>query len=58
LHENVKDYNAQKSQSILSISLGTAQFDPDFPISVDELLSKADGLMYGHKRRRWRGPEQ
>ena len=58
LHENVKDYNAQKSQRILSISLGTAQFDPESPISIDELLSKADGLMYGHKRRRWRGPEQ
>jgi diguanylate cyclase (GGDEF)-like protein len=54
LHENVKDYNAQRSQRILSISLGTAQFDPESPISIDELLSKADALMYVHKRRRWR----
>ena len=54
LHENVKDYNAQRSQRILSISLGTAQFDPESPISIDELLSKADALMYAHKRRRWR----
>ena len=51
LHENVKDYNAQRSQRILSISLGTAQFDPESPISIDELLSKADALMYVHKRR-------
>jgi diguanylate cyclase (GGDEF)-like protein len=58
LHENVKDYNAQKSERILSISLGTAQFDPESPISIDELLSKADGLMYAHKKRRWREPEQ
>jgi two-component system cell cycle response regulator len=54
LDENVKDYNAHRSQHILSISLGTAQFDPESPISIDELLSKADGLMYVHKRRRWR----
>ena len=55
LHENVKDYNAKRSQHILSISLGTAQFDPEYPISIDELLSKADALMYAQKRRRWRG---
>jgi len=58
LHENVKDYNAQRSERILSISLGTAQFDPESSISIDELLSKADALMYAHKSRRWRGPEQ
>jgi diguanylate cyclase (GGDEF)-like protein len=51
LHENVKDYNAQRSQRILSISLGTAQFDPESPISIDELLSKSDALMYAQKRR-------
>jgi diguanylate cyclase (GGDEF)-like protein len=54
LHENVKDHNAERSKPILSISLGTAQFDPESPISIDELLSKADALMYVHKRRRWR----
>jgi diguanylate cyclase (GGDEF)-like protein len=55
LHENVKDYNAKRSKPTLSISLGTAQFDPESPISIDELLSKADALMYVHKRRKWRG---
>ncbi len=55
LHENVRDYNAQRSKYTLSISLGTAQFDPEYPISIDELLSKADALMYAQKRRRWRG---
>jgi len=54
LHENVRDYNANRSQHILSISLGSAQFDPEYPISIDELLSKADGLMYAQKRRRWK----
>ena len=55
LHENVKDYNAKRSQHILSISLGTAHFDPEYPISIDELLAKADALMYAQKRRRWKG---
>ena len=52
LHENVKDYNVKRSQHILSISLGTVQFDPEYPISIDELLSKADALMYAQKRKR------
>jgi two-component system cell cycle response regulator len=55
LHENVKDYNVNRSQHTLSISLGTAQFDPEYPISIDELLYKADALMYTQKRRKWRG---
>jgi len=52
LHENVKDYNVKRSQHTLSISLGTAQFDPEHPISIDELLSKADALMYAQKRKK------
>jgi len=53
LHENLKDYNADGSRGyILSISVGTAQFDPEHPVSIDELLSKADALMYAQKRER------
>jgi diguanylate cyclase (GGDEF)-like protein len=53
LYENIKDYNVKGSQRyILSISVGTTQFDPKYPISIDELLSKADALMYAQKRRR------
>ena len=55
LHENVRDYNAKRSQHILSISLGTAYFDPEHPVSIDEFLAKADALMYAEKRRRQRG---
>ncbi|PIV24824.1 MAG: hypothetical protein COZ69_13505 [Deltaproteobacteria bacterium CG_4_8_14_3_um_filter_45_9] len=54
LYGNVKGYNAKRSQRILSISVGTAQFDPEYPISTDELLSKADASMYAQKRRRWK----
>jgi len=53
LYENIKDYNAKVSQDYkLSISVGGAQFDPEYPISIDELLSKADALMYAQKRKR------
>jgi diguanylate cyclase (GGDEF)-like protein len=51
LYENIKDYNAKRFRHYnLSISVGTAQFDPEYPISIDELLSKADALMYAQKR--------
>ena len=53
LDENLKDYNNQRSRSYpLSISVGTAQFDPEYPISIDELLSKADTSMYAQKRKK------
>jgi two-component system cell cycle response regulator len=53
LHENLKDYNDQKSRRYpLSISVGTAQFDPENPISIDELLSKADTSMYVQKQKK------
>jgi two-component system, cell cycle response regulator len=55
LYENIKDYNAKRSRRYtLSISVGTTQFDPKYPISIDELLSKADALMYAQKRRKWK----
>jgi len=53
LHENLKDYNDQRSRRYpLSVSVGTAQFDPEYPISIDELLSKADASMYAEKRKK------
>jgi diguanylate cyclase (GGDEF)-like protein len=55
LDENIRDYNAKVSQDYkLSISVGAAQFDPEYPISIDEFLSKADALMYAQKRRKWK----
>jgi diguanylate cyclase (GGDEF)-like protein len=53
LHENIRDYNAKVPQDYkLSVSVGAAQFDPEYPISIDQLLSKADALMYAQKRER------
>ena len=53
MYENIKDWNAKGSKSYnLSISVGAAPFDPENPTSIDELLSKADALMYAQKRKR------
>ena len=53
LYENIKDYNAKGLQRYkLSISVGAAQFDPENPISIDDLLSEADALMYAQKQKR------
>ena len=34
----------------LSLSVGTARFDPENPIPLDELITKADALMYEEKQ--------
>jgi diguanylate cyclase (GGDEF)-like protein len=34
----------------LSMSMGLATFDPDRPVSADDLLAEADRRMYEHKR--------
>ncbi len=53
LYENIEDYNAKVSQDYkLSVSVGAAHLDPQYPISIDQLLSKADALMYAQKRER------
>ena len=52
LYENIRDYNAKVPQDyVLSISVGAGRFDPEYPISIDKLLSKADTLMYAQKRK-------
>jgi len=53
LSENIKDHNAKQTRHYkLSVSVGVAQFDPENPISIDDLLSEADALMYAQKRKR------
>ncbi len=41
----VRDYN-------LSLSIGMVYYDPSTPSSLDELISRADSLMYEQKRRK------
>ena len=46
------DNTKSKRDYKLSISTGTAYFDPLSPCTIDELLSQADGMMYEQKRSR------
>jgi len=53
LRESLNLHNAHKGLSDpLSLSFGLARFDPDRPCSLDDLVARADALMYAHKRRR------
>ncbi|MFZ5651754.1 MAG: diguanylate cyclase [Bacillota bacterium] len=51
LKDNIDAYGAQENRLYkLSISVGLAHYDPRFPCSIDELLVRADRLMYEEKR--------
>jgi len=52
LGENLRIRNSRgKHPYKLSISMGIAHYDPEFPCSIDALLSRADSLMYEQRRR-------
>lgn len=51
LQQNLKRHNAKGNRRYkLSLSVGIAFYDPDSPCSIEELMSRADALMYEHKR--------
>ena len=53
LKKNIDDYNsASERQALLSVSTGISSYNPAQPCSINELLMKADGLMYEEKRRK------
>ncbi len=53
LRESIRDHNNKLTIDYnLSISVGLAEFDPDHPISIDELLDNADSSMYANKGKR------
>ncbi len=53
LQKNLETYNLKNSSDFkLTISVGISSFDPESPATVDDLLDKADKLMYEHKRRK------
>jgi two-component system cell cycle response regulator len=61
LREKLHARNAHPDRRVsLSLSIGIAHYDPDFPCALDDLLDRADALMYDEKRRtrrrRPRGP--
>jgi len=51
LQENLDTHNARGKRSYkLSLSMGIARYDPECPCSIDELLDRADNLMYEQKQ--------
>jgi two-component system cell cycle response regulator len=53
LSENLATYNQQlKAGYDISPSMGIVYYDPQQHVSLDDLLTKADALMYDNKRRK------
>jgi diguanylate cyclase (GGDEF)-like protein len=53
LQETLDSINAKNGRRYnLSISIGVARCDPESPCPIDDLMSKADALMYEQKRRK------
>jgi diguanylate cyclase (GGDEF)-like protein/PAS domain S-box-containing protein len=51
LQEKLDIHNSEKESGCkLSISVGISCYDPEFPCTIDELLAKADKLMYKQKK--------
>lgn len=54
VQENVEAYNVKGTSPYrLSLSIGTARFDPYSPCTIDELLTPADTMMYEQKRKKY-----
>lgn len=52
LNNRLSDFNSKPNIKYkLALSVGVAQFDPEDPCTIDELLSQADKLMYEEKKR-------
>jgi diguanylate cyclase (GGDEF)-like protein len=53
LKANLNDHNTSANKPyMLSLSIGVAHYDPVHPISIEELLFKADKLMYEEKEQK------
>ena len=53
LKSSIDDYNSTtERQSLLSVSTGISCYSPEKPCSVNELLTRADSLMYEEKRQK------
>ena len=53
LKENLNTYNDKPNRNYeLKLSVGVARYDPTQPCSLEELLSKADTLMYEDKQKK------
>lgn len=54
----LNDYNLQRVRPFqLSMDLGVAYFEPQYPSSLETLLSRADKIMYENKNKKKRKPK-
>ena len=54
LEKNIADFNsAGHTPYKLSISTGVSCFDPEYPSSIEDLIVRADKLMYEQKRQKY-----
>ncbi|HWX29815.1 MAG TPA: GGDEF domain-containing protein [Steroidobacteraceae bacterium] len=51
LQRNLADRPGAERPYTLSLSVGVAHFDPDKPVTLQELMRRADAALYRHKRR-------
>jgi diguanylate cyclase (GGDEF)-like protein/PAS domain S-box-containing protein len=51
LQKNIDIQNGKSNRNYtLSLSIGIAYYDPEHPVTIDELLTMADSLMYAQKK--------
>ena len=56
LEENIRQWNEEKGHRFnISFSYGIASYSPEEPCSIEELIKKADSLMYESKQRKKNG---
>lgn len=54
LQDHIKSHNAEGTRSFkLSLSIGFAGYDPEYPCSIDELIAQADKYMYERKQNKY-----
>jgi len=51
LQRNLADRSGAELPYTLSLSVGVAHFDPDTPVTLQELMRRADAALYRHKRK-------
>ncbi len=50
LNKNIEEYNADKDEPLkMSMSFGTSFYNPENPVSIDDVLSAADDNMHNQK---------
>jgi diguanylate cyclase (GGDEF)-like protein/PAS domain S-box-containing protein len=55
LRKNIEKFNLSKENPFhLSVSMGVSHYDPGHPSTIDELLVRADKIMYEEKRQKGR----